>query len=439
MIKHYETSLYGSLRHALVDRKTKTTSGKITINDDRAYQSILGFGGAFTEAATYTLNKLSKTNQEMVLKAYFDITSGLGYNLGRVHINSCDFALENYSYVEDYDTELKTFDIAREKKWVIPTIKAAEKIRGQALDLLASPWSPPAWMKSNNEMNHGGKLRPEYYQSWADYYIRFIEAFKAEDLNIFAISVQNEPAAVQTWDSCEYSAEEERDFIKDYLGPTLKSSPFKDVGIVIWDHNRDIVVERVKTTLGDVQAKAYIWGTGIHWYVSEAFENLTTVHNLYPDKHILFTEGCIEGGVKLGAFDSAERYARNMIGDFNNYCEGYIDWNLLLNEFGGPNHVGNFCDAPIIADTQNDIIHFNSSYYAIGHFSKHIQVGARRIGTNTKNTKLNHVAFLNPDNSKVIVIQNDSETDQTVELTDTNITYPCIIKKRSIVTITIEV
>ena len=439
MVKHYETSLYGTLRHTLVNRKTQTTSGKITLNNDKAYQTILGFGGAFTEAATYTLNKLSKANQDKVLKAYFDIDSGLGYNLGRVHINSCDFSLENYSYVEPYDTELKTFDIAREKQWVIPTIKAAEKIRGGEILLLASPWSPPAWMKTNNDMNHGGKLKPSYYQTWADYYVRFIEKFSAEDLNIFAISVQNEPAAVQTWDSCEYSAKEERDFVKDYLGPTLTSSPYKDVGIVIWDHNRDIVVDRVKVTMGDEKARAYIWGTGIHWYVSEAFENLTTVHNLYPDKHILFTEGCIEGGVKLGAFDTAERYARNMIGDFNNYCEGYIDWNLVLNEMGGPNHVGNYCDAPIIADTKRDTVHFNSSYYAIGHFSKHIKPGAKRIETISEKTDLHHVAFCNPDQSKVIVIQNESETDQTVELSDKTMTYPCVIKKRSIVTITIEV
>ncbi len=439
MIKHYETSLYERLRHALVDRKIASAKGRITLNDDRAFQSILGFGGAFTEAATYTLSQLSKSNQALILKAYFDVEEGLNYNLGRVHINSCDFALENYTYVEENDESLQSFDISREKKWVIPTIKAAQEIRGEEINLLASPWSPPAWMKTNQQMNNGGKLKPAYYQTWADYYVKYIEHMEKEGLNIFAVSVQNEPAAVQTWDSCVYTGEEERDFVKNHLGPTLHDSPYKDVGIVIWDHNRDIVVERAKTVLEDQKAASYVWGVGIHWYVSEAFENLSEVHEMFSDKHILFTEGCIEGGVKLGAFETAERYARNMIGDFNHYCEGYIDWNLLLNEIGGPNHVGNYCDAPIIADTKEDKVHFNSSYYAIKHFSKHVKPGAKRIESIATNTPLGHVAFINPDNSKVIVIQNESELDETIELTAGTVTYPCMIKRRSIATILIEV
>jgi glucosylceramidase len=262
-------------------------------------------------------------------------------------------------------------------------------------------------------MNHGGKLKPEYRDVWARYYVKFLDALKAEGLTPFAITVQNEPAAVQIWDSCIYTAEEERDFIKHHLGPVMKDH-HPDIHIVIWDHNRDILVERGDTVLQDEEARAYVWGTGLHWYVSEAFENLTTLHNLHPDKHLIFTEGCIEGGVHLGAWHTGERYARNMIGDFRNYNEGYLDWNLVLDETGGPNHVGNFCDAPIICDTTTDTIHYESSYYYIGHFSRHIQVGAIRTESIGQSDTLQHVSFLNPDGSEVLVVLN--ETDETKHL-----------------------
>jgi len=435
MLKHYETSKHSSLRHELVNRKTNKTSDTLTIDSSKTYQSMLGFGGAFTEAAAYTLSQMSKANRDKVLKAYFDKKDGLNYNLGRVHIHSCDFALENYTYIDDYDETLESFSIERDHRWVIPMIKDAEKIRGEKIELLASPWSPPAWMKDNNDMNHGGKLLPKYYDLWAEYYLKFIEAYKNESLNIFALTVQNEPAAKQVWDSCIYDAEEERDFVKNYLGPKVKNSPYSDTKIIIWDHNRDIIVDRAKTVLEDQAANDYVWGTGIHWYVSEAFKNLSEVHNLFPDKHLLFTEGCIEGGVQLGAFETGERYARNMIGDISNYCEGYIDWNLTLNEIGGPNHVENYCDAPIICDTKQDVVHFNSSYYAMGHFSKHVEAGAKRIDSTSSHPDLRHVAFLNPDGSKVIVLQNETENDISLTIDMDGFTHQLTIVKRSISTI----
>lgn len=435
MAKHFETSLYEGKRLDLVERRADSVSTKITVDNEKRFQSMLGFGGAFTEAAAYTLSKMPEKLREEALKAYFDPDKGLNYNLGRVHIHSCDFALGNYTYIEEGDTSLETFDISRDRKWVIPMIKDAEAIRGGKIDLLASPWSPPAWMKTSKTMNNGGKLLPEYRQPWADYYVKFIDEYAKEGLNIFTISVQNEPAAVQTWDSCVYTAEEERDFVRDYLGPTLKGSKHSDVGIVIWDHNRDIVVERATTVLEDEKANGFVWGTGIHWYVSEAFENLSEVHRRFPDKHILFTEGCIEGGVRLGAFDTGERYARNMIGDISNYCEGYLDWNLVLDENGGPNHVGNYCDAPIIADTKAKKLHYNSSYYAIGHFSKYVKPGAIRVGTTVEGADLHHVAFENPDGEIVVIVQNETEQAEHVSFCHKNISYDAIIKPRSISTI----
>jgi glucosylceramidase len=390
------------------------------------FQSITGFGGAFTEAAAYTFYRMHPKLQKEILEKYFDPILGLGYSIGRVHMNSCDFALGNYTYVEEFDTKLDTFGIAHEDKWTIPMIKEAEAVRKSGIKLLASPWSPPAWMKTNGDMNHGGQLRAEYREVWARYYAKYFHAMREKGLKIWATTVQNEPAAVQTWDSCIYSAEEEGAFVRDYLGPVLASEGLSDVKIYIWDHNRDIMVERACGALSDPAAAQYVYGIANHWYVSEAYENLSKVHELFPDKHILFTEGCCEGGLQAGSWLSGEKYGRNMIGDFNNWQEGWLDWNLILDETGGPNHVGNFCDAPIIADTKTQTLQVNSSYYYIGHFSKYIKTDAQRIEIAvSKATTLQHVAFINPDGTIVLIVMNETDgtTDFTAELDDKSISY----------------
>ncbi|MGZ7440258.1 glycoside hydrolase family 30 protein [Paenibacillus sp. TH7-28] len=398
---------------------------KWRVNPEQSYQTIIGFGGAFTEAAAYTLSRISPEKRAEVVRGYFDPQEGLGYTLGRVHIHSCDFALENYTYVEEGDVELKSFDITRDRKWVLPLIKDATAAAGRPLQLLASPWSPPAWMKTNGDMNHGGQLKPEYRETWALYYTKFIKAYREAEVPVWGISVQNEPAAVQTWDSCIFSGEEERDFVRDYLGPVMHREGLADVQILIWDHNRDLIVERASAVLSDPEAAKYVWGTGFHWYVSEEFDNVGKVHELFPNKHLLFTEGCQEGGVQLGAWFTGERYGRNMIGDLNNWTEGYLDWNLVLDETGGPNHVNNLCDAPIIADTVTDTVHYNSSYYYIGHFSKYIRPGAVRIGLETTGAPgLLGTAFRNPDGGVAVVVQNESEAAQSfvLELGGENVT-----------------
>lgn len=392
------------------------TERKLKVLPEQTYQTVMGFGGAFTEAAAYTLSRISPQKRDEVIRRYFDPQEGLGYTLGRVHIHSCDFALENYTYIEDGDVELTTFDISRDHKWVIPLVRDAARTAGKDITLLASPWSPPAWMKTNGNMNHGGQLKPEYREVWAQYYTKFIKAYREAGIPIWGITVQNEPAAVQTWDSCIYSGEEERDFVRDYLGPAMHREGLADVNILIWDHNRDIMIERASAVLSDPEAAKYVWGTGFHWYVSEAFENVGKVHELFPDKHLLFTEGCQEGGVKLGEWFTGERYGRNIIGDLNNWNEGFLDWNLVLDETGGPNHVGNLCDAPIIADTRTNTIHYNSSYYYIGHFSKYIRPGAVRIGLETEAPALLATAFRNPDGSVAVVVQNESDEAQSFAL-----------------------
>ncbi|MFN2285121.1 MAG: glycoside hydrolase family 30 protein, partial [Anaerolineae bacterium] len=384
----------------------------ITVDDGTRFQTIEGFGGAFTEAAAVTLYKMPPEKQAEILKAYFDSQEGNGYTLCRTHINSCDFSLGNYAYDEvEGDVALTHFSIDHDRRALIPMIKAAMDVAGDALKLFASPWSPPAWMKTNGEMNHGGKLKPEYRDAWARYYCRYIREYEKEGVPIWGLSVQNEPLAIQTWDSCIYTGEEERDFVRDYLGPTLEREGLADVNLIIWDHNRDLLYERAKAVLDDPKAARYVWGTGFHWYVADCFDNAQRVHDAYPDKHLLFTEGCQEGGPHLGEWAVGERYARSMVNDLNRWTVGWVDWNLVLDEIGGPNHVGNYCSAPIIADTRTGEVFYQSSYDYIGHFSRYIRPGAQRIIAAATCDELETTAFLNPDGQIAVVVLNRTEKD----------------------------
>lgn len=389
-----------------------TLSGAVVeIDPGKQFQKIIGFGGSFTEAAAVTFYMLPAARQAELLRAYFDPKSGHGYTLCRTHINSCDFALGNYAYDEvSGDVELRHFSIERDRQALLPMIKVAFDVADDPLKILASPWSPPAWMKTNGEMNHGGRLKPEYRPAWAEYYCRYIEAYAGEDIPIWGLTVQNEPEAKQTWDSCLYTAEEERDFVRDHLGPALARHRLADVRLLIWDHNRDVMFTRAKTVFDDPAAAKYVWGTGFHWYEKpQRFDNVQRVHDAYPDKHLIFTEGCQEGGPHLGEWGLGERYAHAMLNDLNAWTEGWIDWNLLLDEQGGPNHVGNYCSAPIIADTRTGELLYQSSYYYIGHFSRFIRPGARRIGCRVSTENLEATAFRNPDGELVVVVLNRSK------------------------------
>ena len=418
----------------IIRENVKGTENSIKINTENKYQKILGFGGALTEASAYTLSKLDEKAKKEVLSSYYDSEEGIGYTFGRVHINSCDFSLGNYTYVEENDMTLESFTLDRDEKYVLPLVREVKEITNDNLTILASPWSPPSYMKSNGEMNNGGKIKEEFMQLWADYYVKYIKKMKEKDIDIWAVTVQNEPAAIQVWDSCEYTAEEERDFVKNYLGPTFHKNNLQDKKIIIWDHNRDIAYERAKVILEDEEAAKYVYGTGIHWYMSEEFANTSKIHNDFPDKHIIFTEGCQEGGVHLGSWDTGERYGRNIIGDLNNYIEVWIDWNIALDETGGPNHVGNLCDAPIIVDTKEKKVHYNSSFYYIAHFSKFIKPNAVRVESSVAGEKIHALACINKDNTLCIVIMNESDENRIVDINIDNEDYPIELKAHSIYT-----
>ncbi len=406
------------------------------VQPDHAFQTMLGFGGAFTEAAAHTWLALSPPQRDALLRAYFDPVTGHGYTLCRVHMNSCDFSLGNYAHASTPgDTELRDFRIDRDEQALLPFLLAAQRVAQTPIKLLASPWSPPAWMKSNGQMNHGGSLLPEYRDAWARCYVRFIQAYAEHGVPIWGVSVQNEPMAVQRWDSCIYSAEEERDFVRDHLGPQLHAAGLGHVKIVIWDHNRDLMVERAGTVYADPQAAQYVWGTGFHWYGEDHFDHVQLVHDAWPDKHLLFTEGCQEGGPHEGSWATGERYARSMINDINRWTVGWIDWNLLLNQQGGPNHVGNYCSAPILVHTDQDRFERQSSYDYIGHFARFVQPGARRILCASTREALEATAFTNPDGGVVVVTMNRTEHALPFSLNLTSGAPPLALPARSIATL----
>ncbi len=407
----------------------------VEVDVRQEFQEIIGFGGAFTEASAFIFAHMEPEKQREIVNAYFHPKEGIGYNFGRIPMNSCDFSLGSYS-CDDIagDVELKYFNIERDKIFIIPLVKEAIKVRGEPLNILISPWSPPGWMKTNRRMTHGGEVKEEYRATWALFYARFIKAYESEGIPIWGLTVQNEPDATQIWESCRFTPEAERDFIRDYLGPILAREGLSNKKIMAWDHNRDLVYERAKVILSDYKAASYVWGLGFHWYSGDQFENLMKTRAAFPDKYLMFTEGCIENGVRLGQWDRGEQYAHNMIGDLIHGANGWIDWNLLLDTNGGPNHVANFCDAPIIVDPVTNHVYYQSSYYYIGHFSKYIQPGARRVQCFSSNKRLATVAFKNPDHSVVTIIFNPSADNCRYQLRINGKSTPINVLSHSIVT-----
>ena len=394
----------------------------IFVDPNFKYQKLIGIGGAITDASAETFAKLPKAQQKEFLEAYFG-KDGLGYSLVRTNMNSCDFSTDSYTYVKENDKALNSFDISHDRKYKIPLLKLAQKYIGKDFKLYFSPWSPPAWMKTNNDMLHGGALKKEYYQSWANYYVKFIKAYQKEGLDIWGLTIQNEPMAKQIWESCIYTADQERDFLTNNLGPTLWENGLKDKKVIIWDHNRDLIYQRATTTLNTKEALKYASGIGFHWYETwtksqPMFNNVAETHKAFPDKFLLFTEGCKElfDYSKIYDVSLGELYGKNIINDFNNGSSGFTDWNILLDQTGGPNHVGNFCFAPIIADTNTGKLHYTYEYYYIGQFSKYIKSGAQRVGNTSNRDFIQSTSFLNTDGQLVTVLMNESDKETPINL-----------------------
>jgi glucosylceramidase len=445
----YTTASDSDLRMTLTDTLSFAPADQplesevaVFVNPDKTFQTFWGIGAAITDASAEVFAKLPESKQEEFLKAYYDTEEGIGYTLARVPIHSCDFSSGSFTYVSDQDKELRTFSIEPDREFRIPLIKKAIEAAGGELPLYASPWSPPAFMKDNNNMLRGGKLLPEYHDSWALYYTKFIKAYEREGMPIWGVTLQNEPMAVQRWESCIYTAEEERDFLKDHLGPIMEREGLGDKNIVVWDHNRDLITHRANTIFDDPEASKYAWGIGFHWYEVWAggeymYDNLDRINESYPDKKLLFTEGCVEGfdAEKYQHWANGERYGQSMINDFNEGTVGWTDWNILLDETGGPNHVGNYCFAPVHADTQTGELIYTPSYYYIGHFSKFIRPNAKRVSTVASRSHLLTTSFVNEDGTLATVVMNQSDEEISYELFVDNEAVEATIPPHSIQTL----
>lgn len=385
----------------------------IMLDKDKTFQTIEGFGGAFTDAAAITFSKLPKAAREQFIKECFDPVEGNGYTLCRTTIHSCDYSDEMYTYDDVAgDKELKNFTIAHDQKYRIPMIKEAMEASKGNLRFFASPWSPPAWMKTNGEMKHGGKLKPEYNQTWADYFVKYLQAYKNIGIPMWGLTVQNEALATQVWESCIFTAAEERDFVKNYLGPTLEKTGFADVKLSIWDHNRGLIYQRAKVAYEDPGASKYIWGTAFHYYVGEHFDNVRILHDAYPDKKLIYTEA----GTR-GSWEAATKIAKNMICDLNNWACAWTFWNLILDQDGGPRHAGGSLGQNIVtADITTGKISYNPPHYAFGQFSRFIKQGAKRIVSTSNCDDLISTAFINPDGKIAVVILNLKNTELQSQL-----------------------
>jgi len=425
-----------------------TEMSVVNVFDEIEYQEVLGFGGAFTESAAYNYSLLTDEQKNTFMERYFSRENGIGYNFGRTHINSCDFSLDIYSYVENNDKELKTFTIERDRKYIIPFIKDALRYCSEEIFIFASPWSPPAFMKDNESVIKGGSLKEEYKETWARYYAKYIKAMAKEGIKISAVTVQNEPIARQTWESCYYSPEDEKEFVEKYLSPVFDREGLSDVKIIIWDHNKERVYDRSKKIFVSEKVKNRVWAVGHHWYSGDHFEGLRLVHEQFG-KVLISTENC--GAIKEDAISLAERYGKELCGDFGNFSSAFCDWNLLLSEKGGPFHnrsgkttacagmiledKSSGCYAPILFDTEKKELVFTPIYYYIGHFSKFVHRGAKRIATTKYCEQLHAISFKNPNGSIVLIIMNTSDKDLPATVRHLDVCSKITVEAHSIITV----
>ncbi|BCN30641.1 glycoside hydrolase family 30 protein [Anaeromicropila herbilytica] len=379
----------------------------INLYPDMKYQQFEGFGGALTDSSGYVYSLMGEDEKKKMLDTYFT-KEQMNYSIARIHIDSCDFSLEHYEAMSDcMDRNMESFSLSRSEKYIFPLLEDAQKVLGKPLEVMISPWSPPAFMKTNEQRNHGGKLKEEYKEFWADYICKYIKELANIGYKITRMSLQNEPNATQTWDSCVYSPKEEKEFLRDYMYPALVRHGLSNIEIFIWDHNKERVYERANEII-DEETNHMVAGIAFHWYSGDHFEGLSLIKEKYPDKKLILSEACIEY-YKFNKEDylaNAEKYAHDIIGNLNHGMNAFYDWNILLDEKGGPNHVHNYCDAPFLYDTKKmKLIEQNTLAY-LYHFSHYILPGAVRIAYTKYTDQLEVTAFKNTNQSIVVVILN---------------------------------
>jgi glucosylceramidase len=379
--------------------------------------------------------------------------------------------LGHYAYAGTAgDKNLEHFKIDEDRNDLIPIIKDAQQFSKDGFKIIASPWTAPPWMKDNNDWR-GGKLLPQYRATWALYFSKYIKAYQKEGINIWGITVENEPLGNDNnWESMHFTPEEMRDFVKDFLGPQFEKDGLSHIPILGYDQNRGTELEKwAKVMFEDKAAAKYFGGTAVHWYGSsyDYFPaSLQYTHQLAPGKHLINTEACIDAQVPVWKDDkwywSKEakdwgwtwapedqkylhpkyvpvfRYANDIIGCLNNDVDGWIDWNIVLDKQGGPNWFKNWCVAPVIVDAENDEVYFTPLYYTMAHFSKFIRPGAVRIGFECADKELMVTAAQNKDASIIVIVFNPSETEKTFNMSVNNRSVNATIHAKAIQTLVIN-
>ncbi len=429
------------------DEPTHLESGVINLYPGIEYQTIEGFGGAMTESSAYMLMQLDEAKRTEVLKMLFG-PDGHRLKYIRTCIDSCDFCLDEYQAVGDplKDPDFTTFTIDRDRKYIIPMIKAAMKAAAQPLQVLLSPWSPPKQWKTppariKNDMSiyspdfqdkidydhagrcHGGSLKPEYYGQWAKYIAKYVQAYLDEGVPVGMVTIQNESIAAVPWDSCIWTAEEQKTFLRDYLYPEFVKAGLSDkIPIYFWDHNKERVLEWTEVFM-DETTRPMIGGAAFHWYSGDHFEDVAMVHEKYPELNLMLSEFCCGmDDEEIPVFmqhtfetkdnknlRDAQSYAHEIIGDMNAGTNRFIDWNFCLDKTGRPRHTAGGCNAGIIIDGGDYTTNAIYDYYDL--FSHYILPGAKRIGLSRRDEKVEAAAVKNPDGSVVVELLNRGETD----------------------------
>jgi glucosylceramidase len=503
--------------------KGTPTGTVLKVSPEIKKQTMDGIGSSFTESSAFVLAHLDEDKRLEVMNKIFS-EDGANFSLTRTHIGACDFCVDGqYSYADvKGDKELKHFDISPDKIGfdksrfpgiktpdydLLPMIKEAQKIKSNQKDndlrIVSSAWTAPPWMKNietwyisgseeNNWQGTGGHLKEEYIPLYADYIIKYLDAYKEEGVDIWGITPVNEPHGNSgQWESMHFTPETQNDFIKNYLGPKLIANDYKDTKLLIYDQNRDSMEEWVDEILSDEETAPYVYGTAVHWYAhteqvyEEVFEK---VHAKYPDFAIIHSEGCIddlgkkaydgigdpEGFEEEGWFDNdafwwnknatdwgytatwagemaknhpmytpVHRYARNIIVSIDHWLNGWIDWNVVLDKNGGPNHVGNFCGAPIMIDTKTQNIYYTPIYYVLAQFSRSIRPGDKAVQTELTSEGLNaddlHAcATVNKDNVLSVQLLNTTKNAITYSLAIGDSFGEIVIPANSVQTVSVQ-
>ncbi|MEI7981466.1 MAG: glycoside hydrolase family 30 protein [Bacteroidota bacterium] len=446
-VEVFETSANGNKLKRITEFHPGDNPVSILLLPGARFQTMTGFGGSFTEASAWLLNKLSRKNRDLILDAYFG-TDGARYSLTRTHINSCDFSLGNYSYAPvKGDKELEHFSIDEDRDDIIPMIRDAMAHSKEGFKIIASPWTAPPWMKDNDNWV-GGKLLPGYHDCWALFFSKYISAYKKEGIDIWGLTVENEPLGNGgNWESMLFSPEEIVDFVKNHLGPKLEADGHR-VKVLAYDQNRGEELEDwAEVIYKDESSSKYFDGIAIHWYASTVDwfpESLNFTHKMAPGKHLIQSEACVDAEVPHWQDDKwywseeatdwgwdwapadqkklhpkyvpVYRYARDIIGCMNSWVDGWVDWNMVLDRQGGPNWFKNWCVAPVIVDPEKDEVYFTPLYYTMAHFSKYIRPGAVRIGFENPDPSLMMTAAQNPDGSIAVVILNMNSESKNIKL-----------------------